>query len=156
MVLLFNIIFQVTDAISFLLLSAIGLAVIFGMMKIINLAHGEFITVGAYGTVVTAKMGLPLPIAMACGVLVTVIFGFILERLIIRYIYGRPLDSVVATWGISLIVSQAFLIIFGPSTEGLKSPLGSFQVGDYSFSEYRILLIFISFCSLLSFSKLLE
>ena len=145
MVLLFNIIFQVTDAISFLLLSAIGLAVIFGMMKIINLAHGEFITVGAYGTVVTAKMGLPLPIAMACGVLVTVIFGFILERLIIRYIYGRPLDSVVATWGISLIVSQAFLIIFGPSTEGLKSPLGSFQVGDYSFSEYRILLIFSSF-----------
>ena len=143
MVLLFNIIFQVTDAISFLLLSAIGLAVIFGMMKIINLAHGEFITVGAYGTVVTAKMGLPLP--MACGVLVTVIFGFILERLIIRYIYGRPLDSVVATWGISLIVSQAFLIIFGPSTEGLKSPLGSFQVGDYSFSEYRILLIFVSF-----------
>ena len=77
MVLLFNIIFQVTDAISFLLLSAIGLAVIFGMMKIINLAHGEFITVGAYGTVVTAKMGFHLTIALDCGVLVKVIFVFI-------------------------------------------------------------------------------
>ncbi len=145
MVLIFNILYQLTDAISFLLLSAIGLAVIFGMMKIINLAHGEFITVGAYGTVVTAKIGLPLPLAMACGVVITVIFGFILERLIIRHIYGRPLDSVVVTWGISLIVSQSFLIIFGPSMEGLKSPLGSLQMGDYSFSEYRILLIFISF-----------
>ena len=145
MVLIFNILYQLTDAISFLLLSAIGLAVIFGMMKIINLANGEFITVGAYGTVVTAKIGLPLPLAMACGVVITVIFGFILERLIIRHIYGRPLDSVVVTWGISLIVSQSFLIIFGPSMEGLKSPLGSLQMGDYSFSEYRILLIFISF-----------
>ena len=76
---------------------------------------------------------------------IIIIFGFILERLIIRHIYGRPLDSVVATWGISMIASQSFLIIFGPSTEGIKSPFGSFQVGDYSFSEYRVLIIFISF-----------
>lgn len=150
MVSLFNIIYQFSDAISFLLLSAIGLGVIFGMMRIINLAHGEFITVGAYGTVMSAKLGLPLPFAMACGVIITVIFGFILERLIIRHIYGRPLDSVVATWGISLIVSQAFLIIFGPSMEGLKTPLGNFELGDYSFSQYRILLIFISISILVS------
>jgi branched-chain amino acid transport system permease protein len=114
-------------------------------MKIINLAHGEFITIGAYGTVVSAKiLNLPLPLAMMTGVLVTVIFGYVLERIIIRHLYGRPLDSVVATWGISLIVSQSFLVLFGPSFEGLKTPLSNFQLGEYSYSQYRLLLIFIS------------
>ena len=142
---LFNMAYQFGDALSFLLLSAIGLAVIFGMMKIINLAHGEFITVGAYGTVISGKvLHLPLPIAMAVGVLVTILFGLILEKLIIRHLYGRPLDSVVATWGISLIVSQSFLVIFGPSYEGLQTPMGNFKLGDYSYSEYRIFLIFFS------------
>ena len=145
MILLFNIIYQFGDALSFLLLSAIGLAVIFGMMKIINLAHGEFITVGAYATVISGKvLHLPLPIAMAAGVLVTILFGLILEKLVIRHLYGRPLDSVVATWGISLIISQYFLVIFGPSYEGLQTPMGNFKLGDYSYSEYRIFLIFFS------------
>ena len=145
MILLFNIIYQFGDALSFLLLSAIGLAVIFGMMKIINLAHGEFITVGAYATVISGKvLHLPLPIAMAAGVLVTILFGLILEKLVIRHLYGRPLDSGVATWGISLIISQSFLVIFGPSYEGLQTPMGNFKLGDYSYSEYRIFLIFFS------------
>lgn len=145
MILLFNIIYQFGDALSFLLLSAIGLAVIFGMMKIINLAHGEFITVGAYATVISGKvLHLPLPVAMAAGVLVTILFGLILEKLVIRHLYGRPLDSVVATWGISLIISQSFLVIFGPSYEGLQTPMGNFKLGDYSYSEYRIFLIFFS------------
>jgi branched-chain amino acid transport system permease protein len=145
MIFLFNLFYQFGDALSFLLLAAIGLAVIFGMMKIINLAHGEFITIGAYGTVVSAKiLNLPLPLAMMTGVLVTVIFGYVLERIIIRHLYGRPLDSVVATWGISLIVSQSFLVLFGPSFEGLKTPLSNFQLGEYSYSQYRLLLIFIS------------
>ena len=130
MVFLFNIFYQFGDSLAFLLLAAIGLAVIFGMMKIINLAHGEFITVGAYGTVVSGKVfNLPLPIAMAFGVIVTIIFGLILEKFVIRYLYGRPLDSVVATWGISLIVSQSFLVIFGPSYEGLQTPMGRLSVG---------------------------
>jgi branched-chain amino acid transport system permease protein len=142
---LFNIVYQFGDALSFLLLSAIGLAVIFGMMKIINLAHGEFITVGAYATVISGKvLHLPLPVAMAAGVLVTILFGLILEKLVIRHLYGRPLDSVVATWGISLIISQSFLVIFGPSYEGLQTPMGNFKLGDYSYSEYRIFLIFFS------------
>ncbi len=145
MILLFNIIYQFGDELSFLLLSAIGLAVIFGMMKIINLAHGEFITVGAYATVISGKvLHLPLPIAMAAGVLVTILFGLILEKLVIRHLYGRPLDSVVETWGISLIISQSFLVIFGPSYEGLQTPMGNFKLGDYSYSEYRIFLIFFS------------
>ena len=145
MVFLFNIFYQLGDSLAFLLLAAIGLAVIFGMMKIINLAHGEFITVGAYGTVVSGKVfNLPLPIAMAFGVIVTIIFGLILEKYIIRYLYGRPLDSVVATWGISLIVSQSFLVIFGPSYEGLQTPMGNFQLGEFSYSEYRIFLIFFA------------
>ena len=80
MVFLFNIFYQLGDSLAFLLLAAIGLAVIFGMMKIINLAHGEFITVGAYGTVVSGKvLSLPLPIAMAFGVLLSA-FYLVLAR----------------------------------------------------------------------------
>ncbi len=151
MITLFNIVYQFGDVLAFLLLSAIGLAVIFGMMKIINLAHGEFITVGAYGTVVSGKVfHLPLPVAMAFGVLVTIIFGLILEKFIIRYLYGRPLDSVVATWGISLIVSQSFLVIFGPSYEGLQTPMGNFRLGEFSYSEYRVFLILFSLSLLAS------
>jgi len=144
MIFLFNLFYQFGDALSFLLLAAIGLAVIFGMMKIINLAHGEFITIGAYGTVVSAKiLNLPLPLAMMTGVLVTVIFGYVLERIIIRHLYGRPLDSVVATWGISLIVSQSFLVLFGPSFEGLKTPLSNFQLGEYSYSQSILILVLL-------------
>ncbi len=128
MVFLFNIFYQFGDSLAFLLLAAIGLAVIFGMMKIINLAHGEFITVGAYGTVVSGKVfNLPLPIAMAFGVIVTIIFGSILEKFIIRYLYGRPLDSVVATWGISLIVSQSFLAFLDLLMKDYKLPWAIFD-----------------------------
>jgi branched-chain amino acid transport system permease protein len=81
---------------------------------------------------------------MAAGVLVKILFGLILEKLVISHLYGRPLDSVVATWGISLIISQSFLVIFGPSYEGLQTPMGNFKLGDYSYSEYRIFLIFFS------------
>ena len=145
MIMLFNIVYQFGDALSFLLLSAIGLAVIFGMMKIINLAHGEFITVGAYGTVVSGKFYIyRYRLPWLLEFMVTILFGLILEKFVIRYLYGRPLDSVVATWGISLIVSQSFLVIFGPSYEGLQTPMGNFKLGDYSYSEYRVFLIFFS------------
>lgn len=113
MVFLFNLFYQFGDALSFLLLAAIGLAVIFGMMKIINLAHGEFITIGAYGTVVSAKiLKLPLPIAMFVGVLISVIFGYILERIIIRHLYGRSLELSGCNMGHKLDCFAVFLSNF--------------------------------------------
>jgi urea transport system permease protein len=137
---LLNLLLQFIDSFGFLVLSAIGLAIIFGMMGVINLAHGEFITVGAYGTALSFNAGLPLPAAMLVGVALTTVFGLILEFTIIRRLYGRLLDSMVATWGISLIMIQGLRIVFGSSLPSIGTPLGSIQYGAFSYSTYRLLL----------------
>lgn len=133
--------YQFGDATAFLVLCAAGLAIIFGMMGVINLAHGEFIMAGAYMTVTAAKLGLPLPLAILCGAIFAGLIGMLLERLIIRHLYGRPLDTIVATWGISLIASQGTLILLGPSLPGISTPLGSVQIGELSYSIYRFWLM---------------
>jgi branched-chain amino acid transport system permease protein len=137
---LLNLLLQFIDSFGFLVLSAIGLAIIFGMMGVINLAHGEFITVGAYGTALSFNAGLPLPAAMLVGVALTTVFGLILEFTIIRRLYGRLLDSMVATWGISLIMIQGLRIVFGSSLPSIGTPIGSIQYGAFSYSTYRLLL----------------
>src|ERR1700733_8289061 len=97
--------YQFGDASAFLVLCASGLAIIFGMMGVINLAHGEFIMVGAYMTVSVAKRGAPWPRAIVCGALLAGLIGVLVEPFVIRHLYGRPLDTIVATWGISAIAS---------------------------------------------------
>ncbi|WP_131117870.1 ABC transporter permease subunit [Lichenihabitans psoromatis] len=133
--------YQFGDAAAFLILAASGLAIIFGMMGVINLAHGEFIMAGAYTTVSVAKLGVPLPLAIGCGALVAGLIGIVLERLVIRHLYRRPLDTIVATWGVSLIASQGTLILLGPSLSDISTPLGSVQIGDLSYSVYRFVLM---------------
>lgn len=133
--------YQFGDAAAFLVLCACGLAIIFGMMGVINLAHGEFIMAGAYMTVTVAKTGVPLPLAILCGSLFSGALGILLERLVIRHLYGRPLDTIVATWGISLIASQGTLIVLGPSLSDISTPLGSVQIGAMYYSLYRFVLM---------------
>ena len=137
---IFSIAFQFADVFAFLILAAAGLAIIFGMMGIINMAHGEFITCGIYVTVIGVQNGLPLPVAQACGALSAGIIGVILERTIIHRLYDRPLDSILATWGISLIVTQGMLVTLGSSWPGIGTPAGSFEVSPYTFSTYRVVL----------------
>lgn len=137
---LFSIVFQFADVFAFLILAAAGLAIIFGMMGIINMAHGEFIMCGIYVTVIGVQNGLPLPVAQACGALTAGLIGVILERTIIHRLYDRPLDSILATWGISLIVTQGMLVTMGSSWPGIGTPAGSFAVGVYTFSSYRLIL----------------
>ncbi len=142
--LLYSMVYQFGNNFAYLVLAALGLAVIFGMMGVINLAHGEFIMCGAYVTIICGKAGLPLPIAMLLGVVAAAIAGVLIERLVIRHLYDRLFDSVVATWAISLITQQSMLLIAGPSLEGLSTPFGSFSIGIYSFSVYRALLPLIA------------
>ncbi len=136
----FSALYQFGDAFAFLVLAACGLAVIFGMMGVINLAHGEFIMCGAYVTVSAARAGLPLPLAIVAGALASAVVGAFVERLVIRHLYERPLDTIVATWGISLIATQGTLILLGSTMAGVGTPFGSFQVGEYSYSLYRVVL----------------
>lgn len=137
---IFSIAFQFADVFAFLILAAAGLAIIFGMMGIINMAHGEFITCGIYVTVICVQNGVPLPLAQAVGALSAGLAGVLLERTIIRHLYHRPLDSILATWGISLMVTQGTLLALGSSWRGIGTPLGSFAVGGYTFSAYRLVL----------------
>ena len=133
--------FQFLNSFGFIVLATVGLAIIFGMMGVINLAHGEFILIGVYGTALPYHAGLPLPLAMVVGVLVTTVFGVIVERTIVRHFYDRLLDSMVATWGLSLIVAQLLLIIFGSSLDSISTPLGNISYGPFSSSIYRSILL---------------
>ncbi|WP_293033355.1 urea ABC transporter, permease protein UrtB [Natronococcus sp.] len=127
---LLNFGFEFVEIFAFIVLATVGLAVIFGMMGIINLAHGEFILVGAYATTFTFAAGLPLPLAMLTAVVLTAVYGLVLERLIIRHLYGRLLDSMVVTWGISLVMIQLTRIVFGNTAPGIGIPFGQLPVVD--------------------------
>jgi branched-chain amino acid transport system permease protein len=81
---------------------------------------------------------------MLLGAIAAALAGVVIERLVIRHLYDRLFDSVVATWAISLIVQQTMLLVAGPSIEGIGTPFGSFSLGDYSFSTYRALLPLIA------------
>jgi branched-chain amino acid transport system permease protein len=140
----FNYLYLFLDSFAFLIISVAGLAIIFGMMGVINLAHGEFIMLGAYFSTLLATNGVPLVLSILIGALGVGVFGLIVDRLVISRLYKRPLDSVVATWGISLILRQGMLVVLGSSLPGLTTPLGSFVFGYATYSVYRIILAGVS------------
>lgn len=144
----FAMLYQFGDAFAFLVISCAGLAVIFGMMGVINLAHGEFIMCGAYVTAAAARAGLPLVFAIFAGALVAGLVGMVVERLVIRHLYHRPLDSIIATWGISLIATQGVLIVLGSTMAGIGTPLGAIRIGGDSYSAYRLVLMLAAFALL--------
>ncbi len=145
-----NLFFQFLDSFAFIVLSAIGLAVIFGMMGVINLAHGELIMIGAYGTTLAYNAGSPLVLAMVVGIISAAAAGLVIERTIIKRLYQRPLDSMVATWALGITITQVFRIVFGNSLSGIGIPLGSIQYGGFSYSAYRTLLSVVALVVLAS------
>src|SRR5260370_28455286 len=117
----FGFLYECGDAFAFLVLAASGLVVMFGMMGVINLAHGEFIMWGAYVTASTAHAGLPLPLAIAAGAVVSALVGALVELVVVRHLYDRPLDTIVATWGLSLIATQGTLIAVGSAMATVRT-----------------------------------
>jgi len=138
---------------SVLLLAAIGLAITFGVMGVINMAHGEMVMIGAYVTFVvqeiirTSAPGLfdySLLIALPLAFLLTGLVGVGIERSVIRFLYGRPLETLLATWGLSLILQQAVRSIFGPTNREVGIPSGmsgSLQIGEVSLTANRLVII---------------
>src|SRR6185436_12990095 len=116
---------------SVLLLAAIGLAITFGVMGVTNMAHGEMVMLGAYTTFVVQEVirarwpwlfDASLFFAIPLAFLVSGAVGVAIERGIIRFLYGRPLETLLATWGISLILQQAVRTIFGPTNQAVGNP----------------------------------
>jgi urea transport system permease protein len=132
---------SVATSVSLLVIVSIGLAVIFGMMRVINLAHGEFLMLGAFGTLTGVRAGVPIWLAMVLASLAVGLFGLVVERLLIQHLYGRLADTMLATWGLGLILVQVVVLIYGPATQGIATPLGSFRIGRYSFSQYSLVMI---------------
>lgn len=137
-------VYQISDVFAFLVLAAAGLAIIFGMMGIINMAHGEFIAMGGYVTTYSYHAGAPLALAMLIGAVACGLFGVFLERTIVRRFYHRPIDLLVATWGISLIMTQGALLLLGSGAPGVGTPFGSVSFGGASFSVYRLVLVAVA------------
>jgi branched-chain amino acid transport system permease protein len=136
---------QVLYAVASLALISVGLAIIFGMMKVINFAHGEFLMLGGYAVILPVQAGVNLWIAMLIIAPVSVgIFGMIVERLIIRPLYGRVIETVLATWGLSLFLIGAASEIFGYYQEGTSPPLGSVAIGAYREGVYTFFVIFVA------------
>lgn len=139
---------------SIILLTSLGLAITFGLMRVINMAHGEFVMIGAYMTYVTQQLFsafLPssmrdwyyiaaLPLAFAA----TFLLGVVLEKLVISRLYGREIDSLLATWGISLILQQAARSIFGAQGVNVNAPKflsGGLTVAGCTFSYNRLFIL---------------
>ncbi|MCK7611025.1 urea ABC transporter permease subunit UrtB [Roseibium sediminicola] len=138
---------------SVLLLAAIGLAITFGVMGVINMAHGEMVMIGAYTTFVvqelirTSAPGLfdySLFIALPLAFLVSGAVGVAIERGVIRWLYGRPLETLLATWGISLVLQQAVRSLFGPTNREVGNPdwmSGAFEIGQMTITYNRMWII---------------
>ncbi|MEM8795690.1 MAG: branched-chain amino acid ABC transporter permease [Pseudomonadota bacterium] len=137
---------QIIAGIANIALIALGLAIIFGMMRVINLAHGEFLMLGGYTVVVTTNLGVNIWIAMfICAPIVVGLIGVIVERVLIRFLYGRMIDTLLATWGLSLFLIGLVTIIFGPQTATtISPPIAAVQIGDFSSSGYELFLIFVT------------
>ncbi len=136
---------QICSAVASLVLLSIGLAVIFGMMRVINLAHGEFLMLGGYAAITAYNAGVNLWLAMLVVAPLTVgVFGAIVERLVIRHLYGRLIDTMLATWGLSLAMIGFVTVVFGNTVSGISAPLGSMQIGAYRTGVYEIFLILVA------------
>jgi len=136
---------EIGYAVAVLVLISAGLAVIFGMMRVINLAHGEFLTLGGYAAIVSNKAGVNIYVSMlVMAPLAAALFGFIVERLIIRWLYGRLINTMLATWGLSLAMMGGFTMIFGNTTTGIATPIAGFTFGRYQLSGYNLFVILMA------------
>lgn len=134
-------VYLVIYAIALLVLISLGLAVIFGMMRVINLAHGEFMMLGAYVCVLAGNAGAPLWVAATVSAVLVGAFGIVVERLIIRFLYGRIIDTLLATWGLSLFLVGGVTTVFGPQGRSLSTSFGNVSFGGLNLSAYNLLLI---------------
>jgi urea transport system permease protein len=141
------------SASSVLLLAAIGLAITFGVMGVINMAHGEMVMLGAYSTYVVQTFLPPslqnwsLAFAIPLAFVVAGAVGIAIERLVIRFLYARPLETLLATWGVSLILQQLVRSLFGANNRLVSNPpfmSGAFEIGGLSITTNRLWIIVLS------------
>jgi branched-chain amino acid transport system permease protein/urea transport system permease protein len=131
------------SAIAVLSLASIGLAIIFGFMGVINTAHGAFFALGAFTTwYVGSELGLGFWIGMLLAPVVGGVLGLLVEELIVKHLYDRLIDSLLAMWGVALVMGELFIILFGNATFTISSPIpGQINLGITQYPAYRLFVI---------------
>lgn len=134
-----------------LLISALGLVIIFGLMGVLNMAHGELMMVGAYITFFITKVNQgPFLLALLLSFLITGIFGAFIEVTIVKRLYAKPTETLLATYGVSLILERLVYLIFGAETKNVPMPIpGLLQMGEVTIAYYNIFIIVVSILLLL-------
>lgn len=134
-----------SNAILVLMLVSLGLAVIFGLMNVINMAHGEFLVLGAYGVLTLQWAGLPFAACLVIAPMLVALIGLAAEELLIRRTYERLLDTILATWGLSLVLRQGLVLIYGPGSHAVAAPdMGSVPVFGEIYPVYRLVVMALS------------
>jgi urea transport system permease protein len=161
---------------SILILTALGLAITFGVMRVINMAHGDLMMLGAYTAFFfTNKRALPIMVrnigngfgatwdiefgfelglylAIPLSFLVVAFVGYVMERCLIRFLYGRPLDTLLATWGVGMILQQGVFLLFGPNIEPMRMPdelQGGLTIGELTIPTFRFFIVAVTLLCLL-------
>ncbi len=128
-----------------LMLAASGLAVIFGLIGVINMGHGAMMTLGAYFTWAATQAGIPFPLAVILAALGVGLVGFLLEHLLIRHFYDRPFETLLLTWGFFLVATEVIKIVFGTDFRNVTNPLpGTISFAGLDVPTYRALVAVIS------------
>jgi urea transport system permease protein len=136
---------DVVTTAAILFVVAAGLLIVFGVLKIINFAHGGFLTVGGYAALVATQLGLSPLLAAPLALIVGLVLGAAVELLIVRPLYSRPLDAILATWGLSIVVVQLITLGFGRGTNFVQSPVsGAVALLGTSYSLYRLLMLLVA------------
>ena len=137
-----NLLLDVATTAAILFVVSAGLLIVFGVLKIVNFAHGGFLTIGGYAALLVTRAGLDPWTAVPFALLAGLLLGALVERAIVRPLYGRPLDAILATWGLSIVLVQLITIGFGRSTNFVQSPVeGAVEAFGVSYSLYRLIML---------------
>jgi branched-subunit amino acid ABC-type transport system permease component len=146
----------ITTAAILFIVSA-GLLIVFGVMKIVNFAHAAFVTVGAYTALVVSRLGLPAVTTPVFAFLAGGIIGALTERIVVRRLYRRPLDAILATWGLGIVMGQLVTLSFGREVQFVPAPItGTLAFLGEDYSRYRLLLVLAAVFIAALFTSLLN
>ena len=127
-----------------LALIVLGLAMVFGLLGVMNMAHGEFVMLGAYSAYVVQSLGLNFIWAIPISILVCVIVGWLMEWTIIRHLYNRPFDTLLATWGVAILIRKGIEAIFSRDYKSVDQVMpGTIDILGITYPSYRLILIAI-------------
>jgi urea transport system permease protein len=140
-----------SNAILVLTLVSLGLAIIFGLMNVINMAHGEFLMLGAYSVMQLSHFGMPFFIALALAPVAVAAVGLACEEILIRRTYHRLMDSILATWGLALVLRQTMVLIYGPGSWSVALPdVGTVTLFGSPYPVYRLVVMAVSVTTVLA------